>query len=245
MRSAASIVKPYVNLGPKLSPDRKLNAEQRRLFNENQHLAKRAARKFISLYPGVASFEEIEQNALIGLWRAASRFDSTGDFGPFALQRVNWYLKQAFFDRFAGNSAVVNARRFEVPASEIVRAADDAEYTRADEAEARMAGDELSSLPGEYRLAARLYDIRTAIAKAPGLDSRERRVLRLKYLLGLDHEAVAARIGYSTVVVKRTLRSAILKLRAYFAAQGALPLDAPIPNAGNPNGCPRRGSLTA
>ncbi len=191
----------------------------------------------MGLYPRLASFEEIEQNALIGLWRAASLFDS-GDFAHFALQRINWHLKQAFFGRFAGNSAVVNARRYEVSASEVVRAEADAEYTRLDKAEARMAGDELNSNPGDDRLHSRLYDIRAAIAKAPGLDSRERRVLRLKYLLGLDHEAVATRIGYSTPVVKRTVHSAILKLRAFFASQGALPLDAPIPNAGNPNGCP-------
>jgi RNA polymerase sigma factor (sigma-70 family) len=219
-----------VNLVPKL-----LNANE--LFDANQHLAKRAARKFIGLYPRLSvSFEETEQAALIGLWRAASRFDSTGDFTPFALQRVNWYLKQAFFDRFAGNSAVVNARRYELQGSQPV--AEDSDLTLMDRADALAADEELSSAPGLYRLAARLYDIRTAIAKAPGLDARERRVLRLKYLLGLDHEAVAARIGYSTVVVKRTIHSAILKLRAHFASEGALPVDAPIPNTGNPNGCP-------
>ncbi len=219
---------------------RKLNREKQRLFDEHRHLAKRAARKFGGLYPRLpVSFEETEQNALIGLWRACSLFDSSiGDFLPFALQRMNWHLKIAFFGKFRGNAAVVHARRHEVSASEVVRSAEDAEYTRLDQAEARMGDDELSSAPGEYRLASRLYDIRKALRSAPGLDAREKRVLHLRFVMNLELEPIASRIGLSVPVVKRTIRSGVRKLRAYFASQGALPLDAPIPNAGNRSGCP-------
>jgi RNA polymerase sigma factor (sigma-70 family) len=235
--SADLIGKPYVNSEPELF-NRKLNREQRLLFDEHRHLTRRAARKFIGLYPRLsASFEEIEQNALIGLWRACSRFDSSiGAFLPFALQRINWHLKAAFFGRFAGNSAVVNARRYEMQGSAPV--IEDGEYTLLDQAEARAAEDELSSAPGKYRLHARLYDIRLALRSAPGFDKREKRVLYLRFVVGLEVEPLAERIGFSVPVVKRALRSGVRKLRTHFANQGALPISAPIPNDGNRSGCP-------
>jgi RNA polymerase sigma factor (sigma-70 family) len=209
-------------------------SDAKKLFEANQHLAKRAARKFGGLYPRVASFEEIEQNALIGLWRAASLF-SGGDFAPFALQRINWYLKQAFFGRFAGNTAVVNARRYELQGSAPV--AEDSALTLMDRADALSAEEDLASTPGAYRRAARLYDIRAALRSAP-LDAREKRVLHLRFVTGLELEPIAERIGFSVPVVKRTIRSGVQKLRAYFASQGSLPISASIPNDGNRSGCP-------
>ena len=104
-----------------------------------------------------------------------------------------------------------------------------------------MAADELAEReiaadPGADRLNRRLADLRKAIARLPGLDCRERRALRLRFVLGLDQQAAAARMGFSGAFLKVIVRSGVRKLRAHFASAGALPVTAPLPNHGNENG---------
>ena len=59
-----------------------------------------------------------------------------------------------------------------------------------------------SSDPGDDRLNSRLADLRETFHKLPGLEVRERRALRLRFILGLDHEVVAARMGFSGAFLK-------------------------------------------
>ena len=60
-------------------------------------------------------------------------------------------------------------------------------------------------------------------AAAASLDSRERRVVALRYFLDLSQQEIGADVGVSQVHVSRLLRSAVAKMRARLEPAGGPP----------------------
>lgn len=232
------------------SSDHELNAVQQKLFTDHLYIVERSIRIFLKSQRRFYPRDEVRSAALEGLayaaWLWRPEKTSRMEFGAFATRQVNWTINGYFFGRNAnspGSKASRGAAAFDIPGSTpIKKAKDDSEAsTVLDLAAEQVADRELTSYPGDDRLASRLCELRETIRTLKTLTSRERRVLKLRFEIGLDLESIAARIELSVPVVKRAIRSAVRKLRAHFVSLGrnVLPLDAPIPNAGNLRGCPR------
>jgi RNA polymerase sigma factor (sigma-70 family) len=224
---------PNPNYGKKLDPKRQ------KFFNEHLFLAKEVAGKFYRHHSNLASFDDVHQIAREGVWKAARLVRDID-----TLNSANGYVAKWIWRRLNGHffnpmKSVKEARMNEVVGSTPAAAKESEEdRTVIDLAADQLGEREIASDPGNDRLASRRADIREAITKAPGLEARERRALRLRFILGLDHEAVAARMGLSGAFLKVVVRSGVRKLRAHFQSLGleTLPVDAPLPCHGNEPG---------
>lgn len=215
-----------------------LNAERQQLFADHEWIAYREARCFLKRNGRFHPRDDVRNVALEGLFRAAAQFDFQigGNFGAFATQRIRWRLNQYFFccERGAPSSkASRDAIAFETQASEPVKLArDDSEkVTTMDLAIDQAGGRELGRTPGLEHMSSVL----TEAWALKDLTTREHCILLLRFDAGLEITEIAEAIGVSNPVVKRDLKIAIVKLRAFFQAKGfkTVPLNSPVLNAGN------------
>ena len=215
-----------------------LTSERQLLFEEHRSIARSEARRFLARNRGNYDRLEVEQASLTGLWQSCFYWKpelAKFTFGAYATIGCRRGITAYYFGHVGlapSSAASRNAAKHNFSGSEPSPSPGQPEYTVMDCAVDRVADRELSASPGEDRLASRLFELREAIRT---LTPRERRVLRLRYVEGLEREAIAAKIGLSRAVIHRTISSGVKKLRTYFAAKGlkTLPLAAPVPYFGN------------
>jgi RNA polymerase sigma factor (sigma-70 family) len=183
-------------------------------------------------------FDELVQAARLALVRAcqiASEKPIT-TFPAFSHHLMIQGCRNFIFGR-SHPAAIRHAHFHEVSLADELGVGEEGSYTRQDAVENSIGQRELQSNVAHDNLQSRLHDIRAAIAELSTLTTFERHVLRLRFLDGFYREAIAQRCHCSVAHVRRTVHSAVLKLRENFP--GALPPDAPLPRDGNPAGCPR------
>jgi RNA polymerase sigma factor (sigma-70 family) len=222
---------PSLNFGKPLDPKR------RKFFDEHLPLARKIAARFVSRHRYLATIDDATQIAREGVWKAARlvRDIETLDFAENYVAKHIWRALNAAYFHPSGKAQTT--RDSEIQGSTPAAAKEtDPDHTVLDFAADQVAAREIASDPGNDRLASRLADLRWAITKLPGLDERTRRALRLRFVMGLDQDAAAARMNLSGDKVKVLVRDGVRKLRAHFADLGALPINAPLPNHGNEPG---------
>ena len=193
---------PSPTYGKPLSPERN------KFFRSIYPWRKRSRSASFSHHRDIP-FDDALQIAREGAWKAArlaKDIDTLSFAENFVAKNIWRSLNGHYFHPLA---SVRDARENEVLASTPAAAKD----SEADRTVLNMAADELAEReiaadPGADRLNSRLADLRKAIARLPGLDCRERRALRLRFVLGLDQQAAAARMGFCRSVPKgdRTFR---------------------------------------
>jgi DNA-directed RNA polymerase specialized sigma subunit len=201
---------------------RKLNKEQRALFDAHRGLAVHLAEKYARRYP-LIDLDDLIALADDALWYAARKHDPAqkAPFGAFAMRGILWALWRR----------VNREPEPTVPLDEPINDAD----TWADYADYRFAQDEESArIPDENELAVvgKLHEL---IRTLPTLTKRERRILQLQYVRRWPMPRVRARLGGP---VSTESARAIRKLRQAMRDLGfrALPPSAPVvgPITGRP-----------
>lgn len=174
----------------------------RKLFDANVGLAVHLARKYARRYPRV-NLQELVQDALLGLLRAAQLHDPTlgNPFAPYAMRGVLWAIWE-------------HVNRLGGPQGE--ESLPDPDGQLSEDCE-----------PGNDAVACELFWL---IENSPELTDRERRILRLQYGDGLSVPEIARRIRRSPSIVSTESASGIRKLRAAVAGLGmpALAPGAPV-----------------
>jgi RNA polymerase sigma-B factor len=145
------------------------------------------------------------------------------------------------------------AARLKIDIAEVLEALEARENRRPLALDRPLQGDdgEETSTPewiGDIDAGYELVEDRLAVeAVLPGLDDREREVLRLRFIEDLPQSKIAARIGCSQMHVSRLLRSTLERLRAESNRPVAPRLnDQPVGTPGNAmsreggSACPRR-----
>jgi RNA polymerase sigma factor (sigma-70 family) len=216
-----------------------LNAAQQKLFDDHVWIAHREARCFLKrngrFYPRL----EVRSLALEGLWRCAVQFNGTGVFGAFATQRIRWRLNGYYFGcnkRGEPNSkADRDAAVHEIQGSQPIASPREEVSTVMDLAGDQLGAREIAAEPSDDHLDHVLSEIDLAIRRRDLLDTRERKIIQLRFVEGADLRTIVAKVGVSMPVVKTTIRSGVRKLRTHFASLGydVLPLDQAIQNSGN------------
>jgi RNA polymerase sigma factor (sigma-70 family) len=212
----------------------RLTVPQRRLYDEHFGIAVFFAARYARAYPAT-SHDEFLQAAQIGLVRASQRWDVARGvpFGKYATKTVERACYYQLCGDWRGVSAIRNAARWEVSEEEFT-----GQWTFGELGDARAARNEIQHDFPEDRRQRLLCDVLQAIRSAAGLTSLERRALTLR-LSDLDRETIARKLRCSIPTLRRTVFAAIGKLRAHFGNRGALPIGAPLPRDGNPDGRPR------
>jgi RNA polymerase sigma factor (sigma-70 family) len=211
-----------------------LTSRQQKLFDDHHVLVKHVVARYRRAYPDVCQDrDELLQMARLGLVRAAQRWDETRGvpFQPYARKIIAWKVAAFLFGDMEGSVSRRASRRHEVSWSEPIGE----EFTRGDLAEQRLAIEEENLSVPEDRNALLYFEIRQAVKNLETLTSFERRVLKLRFFDGFENKFIAKKLRVSGMNIKRTLRSAIQKLRVHFP--GALPPEAPLPQRGNDKGC--------
>jgi len=218
-----------------------LDGAQRKLYDGHLRLAKFAASRLKKRHPW-ADMDELLQEARIGLCVAANRWEpGKAPFAPYSRKLIAWHLSHHLFGKKKGNAALHLARRHELPADDPAKAADDGgPRTKGDVALDKFARREIQSGRAGENLLARLHDLRAAVRGLPALTGFERKVLTLRFIKGLDRKDLPEKLGCSLPHIRRTIFSAVQKLREHFVSLGSLPLDSPLPPDGNRKGNPRR-----
>lgn len=214
----------------------RLSRHEQALFDAHEFLVKPVARQFCGRYPGLP-MDEVLQAARLGLCHAVKHRGRAVardiPFAPFARMRMKWSCAQWMFGRFAGMSAVQNAKRHEFSASEETVTKEGEQITRGERAENKIAKREMGDEIGTLRLEARRAEMRDAIATLATLTDFERKVMRLRYVDGLERATMAKKLRCSQPTVQRATHKAVGKLRAMLVHQGSLPPSAPLPLLGD------------
>jgi RNA polymerase sigma factor (sigma-70 family) len=185
-----------------LAKDRKLSPERLRLFSDNLDLARIGTFAYLRGRPHT-NFDDVHALALDALWSAADLFNGEGSFEGFAAWKIKTMLR-AHHIKPCGDVSL------DAPLG-------DSDFTIGDIAESLSAQREMQAQPGDDRRAALLFEIREALRSKKLLTSRERQALKLRYIDGLEVAQIAPQLHFSDIVIKRTIRSGVRKLRAHFA----------------------------
>jgi RNA polymerase sigma-B factor len=144
------------------------------------------------------------------------------------------------------------AERLKIDVAEVLEALEARENRRPLALDGPLRGEdgEESSTPewiGDFDAGYELVEDRLAVeAVLPGLDDREREVLRLRFVEDLPQSKIAARIGCSQMHVSRLLRTTLERLRAASDPQVPCLTDRSAGTPGNAiskeggSACPRR-----
>jgi len=203
-----------------------LSEEQQQRYDESAHLVTYEVGRY-GRFCRPEEHDELAQHARLSLVRVCQGYLhlSIERFLPYARMSVRNACRNYCFGR--GRLATLrDADTFELSENTPVKKNDEDVLTLGQVAENDLARDEGN---GDLCHAARLFEIRQAVAELKNLTQRERRLLKLRFIDGLEQQQVAVKLGISVVQSKRVLRSALAKLRAHFAHLGALAPDAAIP----------------
>ncbi len=219
-----------------------LTVQQQELFARHEYLIPWVYRQLRHhWHPN--DHDELLQRARLGLVHAVQVATKKGitDFRAFA----HYVIKQECMNRKGrargiqqngsgdnGRVSQQNAKVKERSLSDVLGSTEDGEYTRLNQLEDNRGKAEVQRLPGEDRLAARLFEIRQALQTLDTLTQFEKRVLKLKFIDGLRRHEIARRLDSSVTTVRWAIHGAVVKLRVHFHGWGALDPDAPLPAAG-------------
>jgi RNA polymerase sigma factor (sigma-70 family) len=215
-----------------------LNADQRRLFDQHQDLINFVTAPYVRAYSSKfgISRDEFRQAARIGLAAAANKFDPSRGvpFAPFARVKMKHHCNDvlALSGGSAGMAAVRDARVHTLAYDKPVVTRTGKLTTRGAIAEKRLGGRAAQAEIATLAELSRLVEVREAITRLETLTPVERKVLRLRFLEGLDRMATARRLRCSGTHVRRVQYRAVVKLRLHFAGKGALAPDLPMPASG-------------
>ena len=190
-----------------------------RLVELNMPLVRALARRYANRGEPI---EDLVQVGAIGLLHAIERFDldRRGDLAPYAVPTILGEITHHLRDR----GSIVRIPRRLVDSRIASAPVSLASY---DEMDARLGDSIATEAPydsSEERL--------TLVAGLRRLTVRERRIMHLRFFVGMSQDEIARREGISQVQVSRLIRASLERLRSSLAVTGAPEARRPTPRVG-------------
>jgi RNA polymerase sigma factor (sigma-70 family) len=173
------------------------------------HLATRYARR----YPRI-ELDDLAQECLQTLTRAAQLYRGRADGPPFSAFAL-LCLKQCCW----AHVRKMRRRENEVSLDEVISWDGDDPLTVFDVLDYRRASMAEAARPARAHEAARYAELRLLIETLDTLTPLERRVLRLRYVVGLEVPQICRRIGRCYVTVSTASASGVRKLQRHYGIE--------------------------
>ena len=177
-------------------------------------LALHMATKYARRYPRI-ELDDLAQECLQSLTRAAQLYRDRGADGPPFSAFALLCLKQVCW----AHVRKLRRRESEISLDEIVSYDGDDPLTVFDVLDYRRADAAERARPARAHEAARYAEVRRLIETLETLTPLERRIMRLRYVIGLELPQICRRVGKSPCTVSTLSAIGIRKLQRHFGVE--------------------------